>query len=470
MSPRSVASRVARAPWKAALLLAACACAVAPRQGVEAGPAAPVYFPVGLTLAKQTTVPFALNDSASVVGSLARKNQPGLNGFVWNNGRVEELPKLKYKAAVATGINSLGEIVGAATLISPEVWHPLLWRNNLAIDLGPLVITPGGRSVGAFDINDQGQIVGGTGRAFLLDGDDFTDLGTLGGTGSEAFGINESGQIVGGADFKTGDEHAFLWQNGVMQDLGTLGGASSIAYGINESGQIVGVSSTSSGARRAFLWENGAMRSLGALPGHQVSEARAINDSGQVVGYSRRREGDAAGPTPVLWENGAIIDLQTRLGYTRLWDLSTAVDINNRGEIAATGSYLRRFGGVLLAPATNDISGGWTRLEARSRGLRAPQVTLDGVLTIRNGSSQGIGVQRVKLYLSSDAVVDSSDTLLSDKLFPAIGPGGSEPMRVHKRLSRGQNVAGRRVIAILDADDTYAEEDEANNTIVSGPL
>jgi probable HAF family extracellular repeat protein len=255
-----------------------------------------------------------------------------------------------------------------------------------------------------------------------------------------------------------------------MQDLGTLGGASSVAYGINESGQIVGTSTAASGVRRAFLWEEGSMRSLGALPGHQVSEARAINDSGQVVGYSRRREGDLAGPTPVLWQNGEIIALQGRLGGPQVWKLTTAVDINNRGEIAASGSYLRWSGGVLLAPAANEISGGWTRLEARYRGLRAPQVTLDGVLTIRNGSSQGIGVQRVKLYLSGDAVVDDSDTLLSNSLIPAIGPGATWPMRVHKRLSRGQNIAGRRVIAILDADNTYAEENEANNTIVSGPL
>ncbi|MGV3721261.1 MAG: CARDB domain-containing protein, partial [Actinomycetota bacterium] len=203
---------------------------------------------------------------------------------------------------------------------------------------------------------------------------------------------------------------------------------------------------------------------------HQVSEARAINDSGQVVGYSRRREGDFAGPTPVLWQDGQIIDLQTRLGGPKVWKLATAVDINNRGEIAATGTYLRRTGGVLLTPASNDISGGWSRLDVRYRGLRAPQVTLDGVLTIRNGGSQGIGVQRVKLYLSLDAVVDSSDTLLSNKLLPAISPGGIAPMRVHKRLSRGQNVAGRRVIAVLDADNTYSEENEGNNLIVSGPL
>ena len=50
------------------------------------------------------------------------------------------------------------------------------------------------------------------------------DLGTLGGRESEAFDLNDQGQVVGWADTAEGDHHPFLWDPAAgMTDLETFG-------------------------------------------------------------------------------------------------------------------------------------------------------------------------------------------------------------------------------------------------------
>ena len=74
---------------------------------------------------------------------------------------------------------------------------------------------------------------------------------TLGGFGSNAYDINDNGQVVGNA-FTASASQAFLYSNGTMTDLGTLGGSNSNAFGINDDGQVVGDSDIASGAERRF--------------------------------------------------------------------------------------------------------------------------------------------------------------------------------------------------------------------------
>ena len=105
-------------------------------------------------------------------------------------------------------------------------------------------------SAAASDINQAGLVVGemqpsGTGsRAFLHDGNQFFDLGTLpGGNRSRARAINSSRQIVGmwGNSVAGQSLAAFLWQDGLMTNLNTdLGTLNSEAHDINDIGQVVG--------------------------------------------------------------------------------------------------------------------------------------------------------------------------------------------------------------------------------------
>ena len=130
-----------------------------------------------------------------------------------------------------------------------------------------------------------------------------TDLGTLGGRWSTAWDINDLGQVVGGSDTPTGscalpdgivqtDYHAVLWEGGVIRDLQPNDCSPTIAYGINNSGHVVGGIDSCNfdglggycGPVSAFLYSNGVMTDLNDLvPGLGLWTASGINDLGQIV-------------------------------------------------------------------------------------------------------------------------------------------------------------------------------------------
>ncbi len=187
-------------------------------------------------------------------------------------------------------------------------------------------------------INDSGVIAGGGPfpvagtpgdvfeQAFTFRNGTTTVLGLLsraGGIFTAASGINGAGEIVGSGDNSQSDERAWKYQNGVMTDLGTLGGPQASATGINGHGQIVGFAQTVTDADHGFLYTGGKMTDLGLniFP-------NAINHSGAIVG-----EGPGG---PLIDSSGTIRNLNSLApaGFT----LSSAVGINDNGQIVANGS------------------------------------------------------------------------------------------------------------------------------------
>jgi probable HAF family extracellular repeat protein len=157
------------------------------------------------------------------------------------------------------------------------------------------------RPLGGGDINNLGVMAGlsrGIAALAFFDADGIlqtSQLGTLGGTRSRANSVDEFGNAAGISETASGEHHAFLWREGNgMTDLGTLGGPWSGARGINVvngSIQVVGESDTVDLGGQAVLWENGAITELNALipgkPKWSLSQACAVNQAGQIVGLGR---------------------------------------------------------------------------------------------------------------------------------------------------------------------------------------
>ncbi len=235
------------------------------------------------------------------------------------------LPTLGGYNGVATQVNNLGEVAGYAEnsipdphCPPPQVLHfkPVVWKNGRIHKLPTFRGDPDGVAI---SMNDNGQIVGGSGtcatfnpielynllpvHALLWEKGKTTDLGNLGGKtgqagGNIAYNINNQDQVVGVSDL-SGDTnyHAFLWTKATgMQDLSTLSGdVNSSAVGINDQGVVVGGSIDSAGNSRAFLWQNGVMTDLNTLttnPPLYLLFGCAINSDGVITGLGLTSTGE----------------------------------------------------------------------------------------------------------------------------------------------------------------------------------
>jgi probable HAF family extracellular repeat protein len=253
-------------------------------------------------------------------------------GFVWKDGVIRPLPTLGGNNALAFGgANDQGQIVGTAenatrdsTCQAPQIldWVAVVWGPNYG-QVHELPLLPGDSVGAATAINDEGQVVGGSGSCGLSagPGPSFADI-----------------------------EHALLWQGGSPVNLGSLGGAmNNVAVAINDRRQVVGFSDLPGDlTAHAFLWQNGVMSDLGTLPGDVFSIANAIDDQGQVVGQSCDSSGNCRA---FLWQDGVMTDLNTIANTPEGFNLLTAEGINTQGEIVGNG-YDPTTGDTLAFSAT----------------------------------------------------------------------------------------------------------------------
>jgi probable HAF family extracellular repeat protein len=221
---------------------------------------------------------------------------------------------------------------------------------------------PGQQSVGN-DINNAGVVAVWAGddptpRAFTYDANTqvATDLGVLPGHDqSYAMAINNVGQVAGESR-KSGtpdDTHAFLF-DGNLRDLGPATSANDI----NDSGQVVGArvvggASYWTAYRCDMSGGNPQFVDLGTLPGFVGSEATAINDKGDVVGHSFTGWGSGQQIHAFICRaGGQMQDLNALIPTGSGWELTWASAINNKGQIAGTGTYNGRRQAYLLTPVS----------------------------------------------------------------------------------------------------------------------
>ena len=299
------------------------------------------------SLGGTASVPVDVNNHGVVVGYSYTANNAAAHAFLYTHGRMTDLGTLGGTISGATSINDKGAVVGLSNVApgSTQV-DAFLEQGGKLKDLGP--INPALVAGEVVSINDDGVITGLSvgGYDALIDrrGTDI-ELGSLAGLGSVALDLDDSGQVVGfsatatrpaanGSSQPTVIYHAFRYSHGTMSDLGTLGGTNSEANSINDRADVAGDSDTANdAARHAFLYSHGRMTDLGTLGGRD-SVAVAINDNGAVVGASDTSTSAIHG---FIDRHGRMIDLNSLIRAGSGIVITSAEDINDRGEIVAQG-------------------------------------------------------------------------------------------------------------------------------------
>ncbi len=273
----------------------------------------------------------AINDSGQIIGPQG----------LYENGSWTDLLTPDGKTINAWDLNDLGQIAGSY-YDDQGVIHPVIWDNGVVQDLG---FTGSARL-----INNNSQVAGESANigsifwqgAFFWDSTSgLTDLGTLGGLEITVLDLNDQGRLVGATlnycPSNPGCGYSdypfnFVWDidNG-MTSVPYL----SYADAINESGQIAGTRSMPFESwSDAYIWDSATgLQNLGSL-GYKFSSAEGINDSGWVVGSSYELDD----PLAFVWNSqDGMVDLNLLLSSDPGETLSSAIDINDSGQIIALG-------------------------------------------------------------------------------------------------------------------------------------
>jgi probable HAF family extracellular repeat protein len=169
----------------------------------------------------------SINNSGVAAGVSINFSTSAEQATLWNGAAATPLPGLGGLQSQASGINSLGTIVGSSEVTGSTNGnnaHAVLWKNGEIFDLGLGIAGSAGAQARA--INNEGLVVGnsyltlngGTDYATLWEGSTAINLNSYLSPGmqssitlNEATGINDSGWIAAmGTDSLTGQEEAFL--------------------------------------------------------------------------------------------------------------------------------------------------------------------------------------------------------------------------------------------------------------------
>ena len=203
-------------------------------------------------------IAMALNNQGQVVGG--SDTGDGWHAFLWDDGMMTDLGTLPGDdESWAMDVNEHAHVLGASTR---DGGRAFLWQEGVMTELDP---PPGSLLLMPIALNDHGQAlidVGfpGTSRhewqAYLWDDGEWTPIPPpTDWTQIRGADLNNKGEVVGHGEAGV-RAHAFLWDGADFKDLGTLlGAAASSAEGINEVGQVVGLSQFTSADPWVVIWD-----------------------------------------------------------------------------------------------------------------------------------------------------------------------------------------------------------------------
>lgn len=331
------------------------------------------------TLGGDYTVAYAINAAGQVVGlSQGASGSTVHHAFIWEDGIMTDLGLQPGSSnSAASDINDLGVVVGESRTGDPQQLHAVYWVNGEMFDLHPAGEVNASAALGVNNHNDivgyvpigtgpqRGALWRGTGGLTILPGLSDSESHNI---VDAALDINDAGRIVGFAttDPLDKDRHAVQWQDGELTDLHFNSAlANSQATAVNLHGEITGLWYPDQPEQLDII---PFYRTVGyAIPGPAGFQPADVNASGQVVGSGLFGTQTRA----ALWQNGELINLNTRLPEDTEWDLEAATGINDDGIIIGVG-YLRGYPDVIRAfrmvPTDLDADGDGLRDSWESEG------------------------------------------------------------------------------------------------------
>ena len=340
-----------------------------------------------------TDLPFSpsdLNDRGQVVGQQ----------YLWSSGVLTDLrilPGAGNSPIFATAINDNGLIVGGGLTVNASTRYQAAIPNQafmsdgtIVKDMGrPFACTDFCPPTTAVDINQTGQVVLNYDVSSYqpalgvyvqnLDGSHTSTQFFR----AKATAINNAQQVTSftfpsgrsgpGAGLVLAEgSSTFLAAPGTCSNFFVCFSASTVANDLNDLGQVVGagpIDNHFDAPVYALLWNdpkhNPIGINLGNLGGNkqagyganQASVANAINNNSEVVGFSYIPSGEQHA---FLWKDGTMLDLNDLITADLGWQLTSALKINNRGQIIGTGSAKGQQKGFLLTPVAEPLPSGVT--------------------------------------------------------------------------------------------------------------
>jgi uncharacterized membrane protein len=273
-------------------------------------------------------------------GQLAGYRIPG-GAFVWRNGTFENLAPFESPVSWGVGINEWSDVAGY--YVNPQLGTSSFFRR--AGTLVPIADLPGESVVEAMHLNNRrevllGAIADDTTSYYLWRRGQRTPLTKPPGLNAVPLRMNDAGVVVGSAS-SGGIRTPVMWQDGTVTLIALPEGASSgDARDINDAGTIlIDTFTPVTGREGGNRWRDGQYTELGMLDGHSRVLTAAINNAGVVVGSASGEPSNMT--TAAVWYDVQAHDLNSLVSANDPLEpfvrLSSALHINDRGEIVARG-------------------------------------------------------------------------------------------------------------------------------------